>query len=125
MENEAQDIDDNSEYDDDLMPASQSQHEMYQTTKEKYGSLSKEDFKEQLTLRHNENDLPIFRTGLFAVAREVIPDTPEGILITRQDTSNSGGFSVSIKFSDDIFQMFKYIEGDNSIDVMKMFTKKC
>jgi hypothetical protein len=105
---------DDSVYEDDLLVASQSQHEMYRTIKESFGHLPKDSFKLEMSSRYKEEDLAIYRTGLYVVAKEKVMDTPEGILVMRKDTSNSGGSTAVMKLSEDIFNVLHYIEGDFS-----------
>ena len=115
---------DSSEYDDDLLPASQSQTAMYETIKESYGNLPKDTFKQEMSTRFSEDDLATYRTGLFVVAREKFPETQEGILVNRKDTSQSGGSTAVNKLAEDIYLIFQYIEGDKSYDLTKMFSEK-
>ena len=117
-------MEDNSSSDDDLQPASQTEWGMYETIKETYGHLTKDVFKQQMSTRFSEDDLVIYRTGVYAVSMEKIPDTPEGILVTRKDTANSGGTSALIKLAEDIYNLYHYVEGDTGFDITKLFTGK-
>ena len=58
------------------------------------------------------------------MAQEQFPETPQGVLMTRQDTSSRGGSTIEDKLADDIFQLYQYIEGDSTVDLMRMFTGK-
>ena len=113
-----------SDSDDELLPASQSQKEMYDTIKADYGQLPKDKFKRDLSRLLCASDLAIYRAGLYSVAQEQFPETPQGVLMTRQDTSSRGGSTVEDKLADDIFQLYQYIEGDSTVDLMRMFTGK-
>lgn len=115
---------DDTDYDDDLVPPSQTQHEMYSTIKESFGHLPKDAFKLEMSSRYKEDDLAIYRTGLYVVAREKVVDTPEGKLVMRKDTSNSGGATALMKLSEDIYNILHYIEGDFSFDITKLFTER-
>ena len=86
--------------------------------------MPKDTFKQELALHYNEDDLSLYRNGSYAIAKENNSDTPDGILITRKDTSNSGGATAAKKLVDDIYNLYQYIEGDTSVDVSKLFTER-
>jgi hypothetical protein len=58
------------------------------------------------------------------VAKDTILDTPNGELVIRKDTSNRGGCGVKEKLCDDIYVLYHFIEGDQTMDITKLFTEK-
>ena len=110
--------------DDEDFPASQSEHDMYTTMREKYGGLPKAKFKQVLSERFDTNDLSTYRHGLYAVAKVVNKNTQNGTLVFRKDTSHKGGATEEIKLAEDIYNIMQYIDGDDSIDLQKMFTAR-
>jgi hypothetical protein len=69
-------------------------------------------------------DLSIYRSGLYMVCKEDVPNTPLGELVIRKDTSQSNGSTDTQKLCEDIYNLYQYVEGDTSIDFKKMFTEK-
>jgi hypothetical protein len=119
----AQSEDDDSVSDDERIIASQSEHDMYKCIKDKYGQLPKDTFKKQLLL-YSVNDLTIYRNGLYMISNSNVPDTPDGQLVVRKDTSNSNGCTDAEKLCEDIYNLYQYIEGDSSVDIIRMFTDR-
>ena len=116
--NSDEDIDDN-----DRIVSSQSERDMYEWLKRKCGTLPRDDFKKHMS-QFSVGDLSIYRTGLYMVCKEDVPHTPIGDLVVRKDTSHSNGQTDTEKLCDDIYNLYQYIEGDNTMDIKKMFTER-
>ena len=98
---------------------------IFTNIRDKYGHLGKKEFCNNLTSEYSEDDLAIFRQGLYDHALKNVPNTPTANLVVRKDTSHkSGGMSLDYKLSEDAYNLFHYIMGDHTYDICKVFSDK-
>ena len=114
--------DDDSESDDSLV-ATQTERDIYAQIKQKVGNLPREEFAIQLqTLLGGDNaSLKEIRKSLYDLAKQTVPNTPQGDLIRRK---NAGLSKAKDKLADDIYMLYEYIEGDNKVLLIKLFKNK-
>lgn len=110
---------------DEELCVTQQQTDVFVNISEQYGGKSRSQFIEDLSEEYTTEDLGIYRQALYDYSVKKVPNTPRATLVTRKDTSNkSGGVSLSIKLSEDVYKLFHYIEGDQSVDLCKLFPDK-
>ena len=114
--------DDDSESDDSLV-ATQTERDIYAQIKQKVENLPREEFAIQLqTLLEGDNtSLKEIRKSLYDLAKQTVPNTPQGDLIRRK---NSGLSKAKDKLADDIYMLYQYIEGDTKVPLIKLFKNK-
>jgi len=106
------------------MWTSQTESEIFDQMKDQYGLLPRDTFKEKVGKKFHVTDLITFRRCLYELSMDKISGTPKGQLIVRKDTTHSGGCGASDKLADDIYVLMQYLQGDQNMDITKMFTEK-
>ena len=94
------------------------------TVRDKYGDLSRDNFKERLVDDMETEHLIHTRQGLYDLALLTISDTPRGKLALRKDTQNSGGAPANDKLADDVYVITHYLLGDESMDLTKCLSQR-
>jgi hypothetical protein len=77
---------DDDDNDDEQFPLSQSDRDIYTWIQRKCGSLPRDDFKKYMS-QFAVGDLSIYRSGLYMVCKEDVPNTPLGELVIRSNGS--------------------------------------
>ena len=102
-----------SDSDQEGFQPTQTEREIFHLLKENYGSLTKDIFKNELASAYNKADLQEYRQTLYDIAKVDLPNTPNAALIPRKD--RAGGQPAKEKLAEDIYVLFHYLEGDNTI----------
>lgn len=104
--------------------ATQTEENIEEQVRTKFGNLSRDAFKDKIVQDVAANDLLHIRDALYDLCLRDIDSTPRGTLVTRKDSTRTGGQSVDYKVADDIYQIYHYYQGDTSVDLLKLFTER-
>jgi hypothetical protein len=107
-----------------IMQTTQTEREILAQIKSKFGSLPRQTFISDMCSEFTMNTMSEFRSSLYNLAVDIVPETPVGRLMIRKDTQNSGGKSASAKTADDVFILYQFLEGDKSMDISKLLTER-
>jgi hypothetical protein len=108
--------------DGSIFVATQTEREIRDSIKEKYGDLPKDTFKERIVQDVPYADIIEIRKSLYDLAVLSVPDTPRGTLAIRKD--RTGGAPAVDKLAEDVYLLTHYLHGDTSMDLMKCLSEK-
>ena len=113
------------EVDDEYLEASQTERQILQLLKDKYGSLNRESFCQSVVSDCLQVDIDEYRRSLYALALIDKPDhCHKGVLIQRKDTQNSGGQTAAQKLAEDLYVLYQFLEGDITVDLTRLLSEK-
>ena len=104
--------------------ASQDNRDVFGNIRDRFGHLGKHDFCSEMVTAFGENDLSVFRQALYDLAVKTVDNTPVAKLVIRKGTQNSGGQAIEEKLAEDLYHIYHYIQGDNAVDITKLFPDK-